>query len=172
MQCISRAKLTQVNADRLYGTWAPREPAYPSVPSALLPKTLKHKTKEQRRVQDYKNPRDEALAKRKIYHCENRNRPGSSGLSQSNAPACSKSKEPGHSQVPKLSRGYHWDTKQRLARRPQKATKAPKAAKAAERGGRVSAKPLPGHLERGREGLVLSGRCLNYSPPRCTHPCV
>ena len=90
------------------------------VPSALLPKTLKHETKKQRRVQGYKNPRDGALAKRKIYHCENRNRTGSSGLSQSNAPACSKSKEPGHSQVPMLSRAYHWDTKQRLARRPRR----------------------------------------------------
>lgn len=85
------------------------------VPFALLPKKIRRRKQNNREGPNATGIHSIGLfAERKIYHCENSNRIGSSGLSQSSAPAFSKFKKPGHYQVHTLSRDYLWNTKHSL----------------------------------------------------------
>lgn len=102
-----------VNADCLYDTWVPSVAGL-MAPFALLPNKIRTKQNNREGSHATRFHSMGLFAKRKIHHCENRNRTGSRGLSQASAPAFSKFKKPGHYQVHILSRDYLWNTKHSL----------------------------------------------------------
>lgn len=117
------------------------------VPLPLLPKKIRMKQNNREGSNATRIHSTGLFAKRKLDHRENRNRIGSSGLSQSSAPAFSKFKKPGHYQVHILSRDSLWNTKHSLDRMKD-FQEGHRDTEQGERLNSVSTKPLSGRLER------------------------